>query len=166
MANINFRPAQFLNIGIGCVIVLFIITLLYAVLRWHDDWRLTREKSTIVPLVTADKNVNTEMIAAIADHHLFGRNLSRTGELPLSNLQIKVTGIVKVTSANDHSFSKVYISVAEAPSKIYQIGDILPSGVKIYNITSQEVILDNEGQLEKLRLSRGKLQFKPRNPLE
>jgi hypothetical protein len=52
------------------------------------------------------------------------------------------------------------------PSKIYQVGDSLPYGVKVHEITHDAVILENGGHLEKLPMTREKLKFKPRDTEE
>jgi type II secretory pathway component PulC len=161
MTPINLKPATLIALSLGCLVILFMTTMLYAVFGWQDDWKLV-QKITPPTKNIVNKDANAGLIATIADHHLFGKNFAKTGEVPFSNLQISLTGIVKVVKENNHAFSKAYISVAGAPSKIYQTGDTLPSGARIYNITSQEIILDNDGQLEKLRLPREQLQFKPR----
>jgi len=161
MTPLNLKPATLISLSLGCLVILFVMTILYIVLGWQADWTLTQQKAASTKTIV-NKNANSELIATIADHHLFGKNFTKEGVVPFSNLEISVTGIVKVVKENNRTFSKAYISVAGAPSKIYQIGDTLPSGIKIYTITSQEIILNNGGQLEKLRLPRQQLQFKPR----
>ena len=73
-----------------------------------------------------------------------------------------ITGIVKSMDDGKGKASKVYISLAGKPSKIYQLGDTLPYGVRIYQITADTIIFDNDGRLEKLSLTRDKLVFKPK----
>jgi hypothetical protein len=70
---------------------------------------------------------------------------------------------VKVEHELNGSISKAYISISGQPGKIYQIGDNLPYGVKVYDITPDTVILENDGHLEKLPLPREKLLFKRKN---
>ncbi len=93
--------------------------------------------------------------------HLFG--MSATGDMPITNLELRVTGIAREADAQSENVSRAYISIAGGVSKIYQVGDSLPDGVKIYDITSDTVILENSGKLEKLPMPRQKLQFKPRD---
>jgi type II secretory pathway component PulC len=101
-------------------------------------------------------------ITSVPNEHLFGKMVSKTGAMPVTNLQFRVTGIVKVDTEKYEAFSKAYISISGQPSKIYQIGDSLPYGVKVYDITSDAVILENEGHLEKLPLPREHPTFKPK----
>ena len=103
------------------------------------------------------------MIASIPDEHLFGKAFSKSGDVPITNLQLRVTGIVKVQDEENGSYSKAYISISGQPSKIYQVGDSLPYGVKVYAISHDTVILENGGRLEKLPLPREKLVFKPQH---
>ncbi len=123
--------------------------------QWHHDWELTHQpistSQKITPM-TAEKNLAT----TIADHHLFGKSVV---SVPITNLQLRVTGILK----EENDSSKASISTSGQPDKLYQVGDELPDGVKVYAITNHAVILENEGHLEKLPLPREQLQFKPRD---
>ena len=99
------------------------------------------------------------MITRLPERHLFGRPLS-TGTVPVTNLQLQITGIV--LNEKNSKLSKAYISSAGQLSKIYRIGDTLPSGVKLYEITADTVIFENDGRLEKLSLTRLGLHFTPK----
>jgi len=93
---------------------------------------------------------------------LFGNTYSKNGDVPISDLELRVTGIVKVENETVGSASKAYISISGQPSKIFQVGDSLPYGVKVHDISFDAVILENGGHLEKLPLPRETLEFKPR----
>ena len=134
--------------------------LVYSLWRWHGDWLIAHYTPNVAPILNATDET-AMMIAAIPDNHLFGQTFSKSGEVPLSDLQLRVTGIVKVTNESNGTVSKAYISISDQPSKIFQAGDSLPYGVKVYDITPDAVILENGGRLEKLPLPREKLQFKP-----
>lgn len=135
----------------GCIVV----TLAYTLWQWHYDWLLTHQPASTLDSIVKI-NDTTELIAAIPSEHLFGKSFASA--MPITNLQFRVTGIVKA----DNEASKAYISIAGQPSKIYQLGDDLPEGVKIYAITANAIILENDGHLEKLPLPREQLQFRPR----
>ena len=160
MINFNLDPRVVLSIC-ASLAALVGVTFFYSAWQWHGDWMLAHQSITARPLI-ATTDETTDMIAALPDEHLFGKSLSGS-EVPITNLQLHVTGIVKVESEETGSFSKAYISISGQPSKIYQIGDSLPYGVKVYDITTDTVILENGGHLEKLPLPRDSLQFKPKN---
>lgn len=151
---------RYLMGGVTALAVLVAASYLYVFSAWYLDWQLAHH--TPAPTVKLDIDANARLIAAIPEQHLFG--ISATGDMPVTNLQLRVTGIAREIDANNENISKAYISIAGSPSKIFQVGDILPDGVKIYEITSDTVILENAGQLEKLPLPREKLEFKPRDP--
>ena len=156
--NHSFKQQALLGTGV-LLIILICITLLFAFNQWYHDWQLTH-----APLFHSAPPINQDsmsLIASLPKQHLFGKSFEDS-EVPISNLQLQVRGIVKVEN-DQNNFSKAYISIAGQPSKIYQLGDSLPDGVKIYDITEEAVILENEGRLEKLPLPREKLEFKPRN---
>lgn len=158
--NLNLNQRNVLGICAGLATIVA-ITFLYSAWQWHADWVLAHQAIAASPTVaTADETA--DMIAAIPDEHLFGKSFAKGGAMPITNLQLRVTGIVKVEDEGSGSVSKAYISISGQSSKIYQIGDSLPYGVKVYDITPNEVILENDGHLEKLPLPREKLQFKPK----
>jgi general secretion pathway protein C len=137
-------------------------TFIYVMSAWYLDWKLAHQ--TAAPVISSDTDANARLIASIPNLHLFG--LSATRDMPVTNLQLRVTGIAREANAQNENVSKAYISTSGQPSKIYQVGDSLPDGVKIYEITPDTVILENAGQLEKLPLPREKLKFKPRDSEE
>lgn len=163
ISSIEFHQlTQKYVLGICAALGLLVgVTFLYSITQWHDDWVIAHQEIHAIPTVAAS-NETANMIAAIPDAHLFGKSFSNGGEVPITSLQLRVTGIVKVEGEGGSANSKAYISIAGAPSKIYQIGDSLPYGVKVYDITANEVILENDSRLEKLPLPREKLEFKPR----
>lgn len=141
--------------------ILLFFTSLYTLAQWHHDWTLINQ--SIEPSQNTTQNETAQLVASLPDAHLFGQNFSESGEVPVTTLQLRVTGIVKIGTEDNETISKAYISISGQPSKIFQIGDSLPDGVKIYEITNDTVILENEGRLERLPLPRQKLEFKPRS---
>lgn len=129
--------------------------------QWYSDWAFTHAATGNAQHLDA-KDETAAMISAIPTQHIFGQNIAVNGEVPITNLELRVTGIVKTEAKNTESLSKAYISIAGKPSKIYQVGDSLPYGVKVYDISSDAIILENDGHLEKLPLPRDRLEFKPR----
>jgi general secretion pathway protein C len=162
MMILPLQPKFVLGLSAGlavCVLMAFF----YCVTAWHSDWVLAHQAPPIPVVASSDET--TAMIKDIPANHLFGMAFSK-GNVPITSLQLKVTGIVKVTNESGKEVSKAYISTEGQPSKIYQVGDSLPSGVKIYEITTDTVILEKDGTLEKLPLPRQALEFKPRTSTE
>jgi general secretion pathway protein C len=145
-------------------IILVLGTIGCGLWQWHADWQLTHQKVLTVPAIAAADETG-EMITAIPKKHLFGQSFTN-GTVPLTNLQLKVTGIIKIEQELNGTISKALISISGRPSKIFQVGDSLPYGVKVYDITPVAVILQNDGRLEKLLLPRKKLQFKQKTSQE
>jgi len=163
MMTLNIQINQRYLLGAtGLLGLLLAVTLIYVLTAWVQDWRLAHQ--TVASAVKFDGGANARLIAEIPDQHLFG--LSATGNMPITNLELRVTGIAREANAQNENTSKAYISIAGGPSKIYQVGDSLPDGVKVYDIKPDTVILENGGKLEKLPLPRQKLQFKPREQEE
>lgn len=140
------------------------IICIYIASLWHSDWQLAHK--TTAPARQPMQDNSADIIRQIPDQHLFGQDITATGDMPITNLQLRVTGIAREENADGENVSKAYISISGGQSKIYQVGDSLPDGVKIYEITPDTVILENGGRLEKLPLPREHLEFKPRNTEE
>lgn len=135
--------------------VLILVTLIEIPFAWQKEEQMAQPAAVNF---TSNNQLLTEL-AKLPEQHLFGQYglTTQTSLLPVTSLQIKLIGIIHAIPAE---FSRVIISEAQQPGKIYQVGDILPSsGVKIYAITQQGVILNNGGRLEKLPLQRSALQF-------
>lgn len=128
----------------------------YYLWTWQNDWRLihaTPEKSTLTLVHQTE-----DFTHFITEGHLFG--YKHEGDVPLTNLQIRVTGIVK--SFKKSVPSKAYISTDGQPSKVFTLNDEISPAVKIHAITPDAVIVENNNHLEKILLPRQHLTFKPR----
>lgn len=158
---LNFYLPQRVLLGILLGLSLLVaMTFIYVSWQWYDDIKLANSSSAKITLPASD-TTNT-LIASVPESHLFGKGVSG---LPITSLQMLVTGIVKIDDEHG-SHSKAYISISGQPSKIYQTGDELPGGVRLYDISNDTVILENDGELEKLPLPRQPLQFKARETEE
>lgn len=138
---------------------LIAMTLTFDIRQWHHDWLLTHTHFSNKAAI-ATKNDEKDLLEYLSKTHLFGQSLSK-GNLPMTNLQLHLTGIINLEHQTNHLASKALIAIANQPSKIYKIGDKLPYGVKIYDIIADTVILENNGHFEKISLPREKLVFKP-----
>lgn len=149
-----------------CLLIatLLLVTLLLTLSKWKSDWLLVYHNQGSAHKMTFSSE-NASKIKSIPNDHLFGMAFSPDSEAPITRLGLRVTGIVKQMQVSQDRLSKAYISIGDQPSKIYQVGDSLPYGVKIYEITRDTVLLENDGHLEKLPLLRSQLTFKPRRVL-
>src|SRR5438094_862049 len=91
--NISLNSQQRAALGLSAIfIMLSIITLFYSIWQWRHDWMLTH--AALPPSAAATSNETGNIIASLPDRHLFGQTLTK-GDVPISNLQLTVTGIVK-----------------------------------------------------------------------
>lgn len=149
--------------GFILLITLCCFTVIYAGWQWKKDWQLAHQ--TVAFAVNKKPDETNENIAKIVEAHLFGQNISKLNGIPISNLNLRVTGLI-LNNGQANKSSKVMISISGQTNKIYKVGDMLPDGVKVYAITPNTIILENNGQFEKLSLGREPLHFKLRNTKE
>jgi type II secretory pathway component PulC len=142
---------------------LLLYTLIGVVMDWYSNIQaLHHSRTALAPVETNF----AELVSQIPDWHLFGNYgaLKKNAHLPITGLQIELTGIIKATPS---VLSRVIITEGGKPGKIYQAGDTLESGVRVYAIMNDGVVLENGGQLEKLPLRRTPLQFQEKfKPIE
>jgi len=146
----------------SCILMglLLLITLGQTLTQWGGDWELAHKTAA----VTANNvnNPNADLIAKLPEQHLFGiQNREITG-LPVTSLQMHVTGIMKLQQKQGNATSQAIISISGQPDKVYRVGDMLPNGVKIDSITKDAVILKNNGHLERLPLPGREIVRKPK----
>lgn len=142
-------------VGLSLALVL---TLSQGLQMWVSDWKLIHH--TIAPqIITANQHAALTKQAISA--HVFGQTLTEDGEVPITSLALRVTGISKIVNETGRDVSHVSIAIDGGEDKLYQVGDALPDGVKIYRIENNAVILEHEGRLEKLPLLRSTLTFLP-----
>ncbi len=135
----------------------FSILFIQMIWQWHADWQL--DAAPLKQQQVSTTNQLADLINDIPAWHLYGQYglLAKSAILPVTSLQIKLIGVIKATP---NSQSRVIISEENGMGKVYKIGDVLPtSGVRVYAITDEGVILDNSGRLETLPLQRKPLQF-------
>lgn len=138
------------------VLVCFAVLCFYIgydnVMTWREDIAAVRGK----PMVVAQSPTESTKMPAISEYHLFGGAPEQSAILPITSLQLRLVGVIQ---AEPERFSRVIISQEGRPGVVYQVGDVLSSGVKVHQIAKDGVILDNSGRLEKLPLQRTPLQF-------
>ncbi len=85
----------------------------------------------------------------IAQFHLFGK-YNQSVDVPHTPLPLNLEGIA--LSVNGAEPSRVLIASPGLPAKIYTVGDTVPGGLLIRQISRDHVILDHNGRLESLYL--------------
>lgn len=150
------------QVAVGITGALFLLVFFELFFLWYADATLLKKSSSMaLPKVKTSENI-TQLISAIPKQHLFGNALiASSSTLPVTSLQLRLIGVIKT---KPDKYSRVIISEANQPGKVYGIGDVLSSGVTVYGIVDDGVILESSGRLEKLPLPRPPLLF--REPLQ
>jgi type II secretory pathway component PulC len=156
--SLLFTTEQGRRIGLvvlAIVGILLLYTVVDTVQTWYGDVLVLRQpKVVIVPHV---KNDAQQLLLELPKRHLFGQSFAANSAfLPITSLRLHLTGITKMPQ---DQFSHVIIAEADKPGKVYRVGDLLLTGIRIHAIEQNEVILERDGQLEKLPLVRTSLIF-------
>lgn len=128
------------------LIIALIFGLAALITAWQliSDFRSTRVQPAPPPVTTP---VATTDVAAL---HLMGIYDAKTADIPATQLQLTLQGTV--VSVDDPARSHALIQSPGQPTKVYQVGDFVPGNAKIEKIEKDFVILDDNGQLQKLRM--------------
>lgn len=92
--------------------------------------------------------ISTQAPPNPAQYELFGRWVSSIDDLPLTSLPLTLQG----TEINDDKTGTALISVSGAQAKAFSVNDEPMPGVTIHKIMPQQVILDDHGELYRLKL--------------
>jgi type II secretory pathway component PulC len=103
----------------------------------------------------------TRLLAQLPSWHLFGQTpltVTTVANIPLSSLNIVLNGIFYQADAKK---SQALMTDANGNTQLYSIGDIVSGGAKLYDILPDNVVIERDGQLEKLVLPDRQLTFSP-----
>jgi general secretion pathway protein C len=103
--------------------------------------------------ITTDRSVNFDQ------QHLFGFYLSDYDDLPETQLQLTLEGTA--IDPSDKSASLAIIGAPSQESKAYHIGQGIPDGATIHAIEKNRVIINDNGELERLSMPIPKLKQVP-----
>ena len=156
-----FSSAWGRNVGIGIsisMVLLLCYSLFTAILNLRSDIHLVRPKIFVNDTIHTADNELILRINEIPNLHLFGTaaELNTSAVIPITSLALRLVGITKAVPEN---LSRVIISENGRTGKLYQVGDLLPEGVRVYSILDDGIILENGGRLEKLPFQRHQLHF-------
>ncbi len=134
-----------LLILVSCILIIILINI---PLTWYADAHLIKPAtSSSLPAVLPINN--SAQLVSLPNTHLFGK--APSSDLPITSLDLRLLGIMRAIPAR---FSSALISVQGAAAKSYEVGDHLPGGLILAKITTNNVILNNAGEFEKLPLMR------------
>jgi type II secretory pathway component PulC len=138
------------------VALLLVYALGATLFSWYSDLKsvpVTQKEERSASMMSSEG----QLINDLPKQHLFGQAAGEDAFLPITSLQLRLTGILK--DVNDKR-SKVIIAEGGQPGKVYVVGDTLLSGIVINAINEDGIVLEHSGRLEKLPLTREALAFK------
>ena len=86
----------------------------------------------------------------ISASHLFGIYDDNTQNVPMTRLPLSLQGIM--LAPNEQKNSYAIISTSSVPSKVYKPGDHLPQDAMLKSIREEDVLIQYQGQLQRLAL--------------
>jgi len=147
------------RIGLSAMLlfaIFVIFTLVNMPFHWYHDFKLTHEEHKPIVNMNLSPDKSIQWVQQIPEMHLFGKAPDKNNtDLPVTSLQLQLIGVMV---ANPENLSRIILSEAGQSGKSYRVGDVV-KGVRVNAITSDGVILENNGRLEKLPLQREILAF-------
>lgn len=106
----------------------------------------------------------SEKTIDLTRYHLFGmytpKNLD-PNQLPKATLDLTLNGVFL---AVPEKYSQAVLTAPGENQKVYNVGDDLPEGAKLYQVLNNSVIILYNGQLQQLLLPEPKVKFKNKKP--
>ena len=102
------------------------------------------------PALPEQAQTQPQPVMNIAQFHLFGIYDASLDNLPETQLQLTLQGTIVNLLQPD--LSHAIISSPGQSSKVYHPGDPLPGGATLKRVLKDEVILENNGNLQTLKL--------------
>lgn len=125
--------------------------------RIHSDLKQKPISSTKAP----NKNTQQSSMQKNLSAPIFGEYIPKT----LVDIDVKPSGldlsIAGILFSSDSKKSMVIINSPGNQSQTFSIGDTVPGGAKIKQITPDGVVLKRDGELESLSLPKDELVFEP-----
>lgn len=128
-----------------------VIVLLFILTVWSTMTDFTVHHTKIVATQTA----KITPLINMANLHIFGVHAAQTQNLPATQLQLTLEGTLVVLEAPNESLA--LITGPGEPTKVYHVGNALPGNATLTSIAKHEVIINDNGQLQKLLLPVNKL---------
>lgn len=86
----------------------------------------------------------------VANLHLMGVYDVASADIPVTQLQLTLQGTV--VFLDDPTQSRALILSPGQPTKVYKVGDFVPGNAKVEKIDPHSIVLNDNGQLQKLRM--------------
>lgn len=130
--------------GLWVLLILFVL--------WQTLSIFIQSPKTMAPPTTTPV---IKPIPPLAAKHLFGIYDKAIANLPLTQLQLTLEGTV--VSLDDPNQSHALVSSPSGQTKVYRVGDALPGGATVNKIMKEQIIIEYNGQEQRLRLPVPKL---------
>lgn len=103
-----------------------------------------------------------EPLAQISQWHMFGEYNDSLANLPETQLQLTLEGVLLSLDKNTPSYA--IISSPNKPAKVYKVGDTIPGNAKLQKILKTEVVINYQGILQSLKLPTPQLMLDNSEP--
>ncbi len=107
--------------------------------------------------IQADQNLPKSV--NLAQQHLFGLFSDNFDDLPETTLQLTLQGTG--VDAKDPKVSSAIISSPSQKAQMFHIGDDVPGGAEVKDILFDRIVIDNNGELQKLSMKYPHLTNQP-----
>jgi len=132
------------------IAIVCIASLCIAIWKFAHDFSnhfVTTTNASIKPIQT---------LPEIANLHLFGiYRIQNIADLPSTQLQLSLVGTVIMINAPKQS--RALIASPGGQTKVYAVGAIVPGNATVARVEQRYVVLNNNGELQKLSLPIEKL---------
>lgn len=131
---------------------LFVLISAWMLVDTFQFWQTMRADDRALAQTTSTTQ-STEQNVQIDQLHLFGVYNAQLADLPDTKLPITLQGTISET---DGKAGRAIVQLEAGKVKVFSVGQTILPGVQLKQIQPDQIIIDNQGVLERLRLPREK----------
>ncbi|PJD93542.1 MAG: general secretion pathway protein GspC [Legionella sp.] len=149
------HTAQIIFLLVACVLGYELISGVVTYYQLHSELKLP------IPQSAHPKTLKRSTITQSLNTQIFGEYVPKAlvdADVKPSGLNLSLVGILFSTK---NEASHAIINISDGNAHLFSVGDAVPGGAKIKQITPDGVILEREGEFESLSLPKNELTFEP-----
>lgn len=108
------------------------------------QWSLPKPQQTVYVAIHIPHVPQVELT------HVYGKFVESLDSLPETQLQVTLQGVIIMTGTSNKNAA--IISSPDKPAKLYHIGDIIPGDAELKKVMMTQVVIVNQGELQRLSL--------------
>jgi general secretion pathway protein C len=147
----NWRQDNRIPLGLMALMGIFFILYIYSLV---SDFSIP---GSSLPAPMATRSISA--VSQVSQYHVFGVYNDNMANLPETQLQLTLQGVMLSVSNQGQGQSYAIISSPSVPAKSYKVGDTIPGDATLKKILKDQIVISYQGVMQSLKLPVDQLTF-------